>query len=73
MLDVMALTGSKILAIPEIEPERLFGKPDMVHDRYKALARKWHPDNPTTGDGDVFLHINLLNIAQQSADLSAVA
>jgi hypothetical protein len=61
MIDVLTLAGSKILSIPDMEPERLFGRPDLVHDRYKSLAKKWHPDNKDTGHNGVFQHINILH------------
>jgi hypothetical protein len=59
MIDVMTLAGSKILGIDE--PEILFGSPNLVHERYKELAKKWHPDNKDTGHNGVFAHINILH------------
>jgi hypothetical protein len=59
MRDVTTLTGSQILGIPVSEPERLFGRPEMVEPGYKALARLWHPDKG--GDADIFAYINILH------------
>ncbi len=56
----MVWTGSKILAIPLTEPERLFGKPDDIRSVFHILAMQWHPDRPT-GDTEVFQHINDLH------------
>jgi hypothetical protein len=63
------LTGEDILSIPALEPERLFGTPDAIHDVYRALARRWHPDVPG-GDVTVFTHIgSLLDRAKHLADV----
>jgi hypothetical protein len=62
------LTSDDILSIPVLEPERLFGTPDAVHDVYRALARRWHPDVPG-GSSDVFAHIgSLLERAKHLVD-----
>lgn len=53
---VSMFTAAQILDIPVLEPERLFGSPDVLHDRYKTLAKQWHPDLPH-GDTTVFTHI----------------
>ena len=57
MFDVLALSGSQILAMHE--PEMLFSKPTLIAERYHQLARRWHPD--TGGDHDVFAHINTMH------------
>ena len=56
MTNVLSLSKAQLLAIPALEPEKLFGKPDQIHDRFKVLAQKWHPDH-LNGDNDVFRHI----------------
>lgn len=62
MIDARMLSGPQILTIPDEEPERLFGKPDLVSDLYRELAKKWHPDH-LGGDGAIFTHINVLHLA----------
>lgn len=59
-MNTATLTADQILAIPLLEPERLFGSPADVQDRYRALAFRWHPDMPT-GDETVFARINELH------------
>jgi hypothetical protein len=59
MTDILTFTGSKILTIEE--PEILFGKPILIEERFKSLAKKWHPDSPT-GDTEIFQHINKLHV-----------
>ncbi len=54
------MTADQILAIPVLEPERLFGSPEELHERYHGLARRWHPDLPD-GDLRVFAHVNELH------------
>lgn len=53
------LTASQILSIPVLEAERLFGTSVAIHDVYRSLARRWHPDTPA-GNADVFAHIGAL-------------
>lgn len=62
MLDVLALSGSELLAIQQ--PERLFGAASSVASLYKTLARRWHPDIPG-GDDAVIAHINTLHDAAE--------
>jgi len=57
-MNVDTLNASQILGIAQ--PEGLFGTPDAIHDCYRSLARRWHPDRPA-GDAAVFTHINLLH------------
>lgn len=45
MFDAAALTADEILSIPEDQPERLFGTPEELASRYRALAMWWHPDH----------------------------
>lgn len=45
MFDAAALAADEILSIPEDQPERLFGSPDELGSRYRALAMWWHPDH----------------------------
>jgi hypothetical protein len=59
-MDISSLSGEQILAIPALQPERLFVTPDLMPVRYKELAKRWHPDLPK-GDEDVFKHIAILH------------
>src|SRR5438874_1671920 len=66
MIDVATLSASEILAIPEDQPERLFGSPDEMAARYRALAMRWHPDRaalrgPCAGADEVFSRIAALH------------
>jgi hypothetical protein len=56
---IHALTADQILAIPAIEPERLFtGDPAAARAEYRKLASIWHPDhNPDARAAAVFDHI----------------
>jgi hypothetical protein len=58
-MNATALTAAHILAIPVLEPERLFGSPDAITGVYHALAKRWHPD-AEDGDATVFAHIGQL-------------
>jgi len=58
-MNATTLPASHILAIPVLEPERLFGSPDAITGVYHALAKRWHPDLPD-GDATVFAHIGQL-------------
>ncbi len=60
MADALSWTGDRLAAIPLEEPERLFPNDrDAAKARYRALARKWHPDhNP--GQEAVFEHVAAL-------------
>ncbi len=58
MKDVLELSEGEILQIPLDNPEKLFGKADLIDSLYKMLAKKWHPDHH--GAGDIFAHINAL-------------
>ena len=69
--DVSALSARDILAIPEDQPERLFGTPDAVTALWHALAQRWHPDHTTdTAAASVFSHLALLrDKARERRDL----
>lgn len=68
-MNTTALTANQILAIPLLEAERLFGAPEVIQDRYHALAKRWHPDRPD-GDATVFAHIgSLLERAKHLAEI----
>jgi hypothetical protein len=54
-----SITAADLLAIPSDQPERLFGTPDAITTRFRALAASWHPDH-TGADAqarDVFAHL----------------
>jgi len=51
-------TAEGILGIPLGEPERLFGKPELIGPVYRALAMRWHPDHAARDD--VFKHLAVL-------------
>jgi hypothetical protein len=61
-------TADSLLAIPPGEPERLFGKPELISAMYRALALRWHPDH--AGRDDVFRHLVAL---KAEADRHAAA
>ncbi len=59
-LAAQKMTAAQILAIPEDQPERIFGAPDknLIKDIYRALAKQWHSDrNPAPEAADVFKHV----------------
>ena len=60
MPDAAVLTAAAILAIPEDQPERLFGTPDAITGCYHALAKRWHPDH-AAGVKAVFSHVAILH------------
>jgi hypothetical protein len=64
MFDAAALAADEILSIPEDQPERLFGSPEEVASRYRALAMWWHPDHASlrgTKTAEVFQRIAKLH------------
>lgn len=56
-------SAAAILAIPDNEPESLFGgEPAHQRDEYLALLKKWHPDrNSDAQASKVSAHISVLN------------
>lgn len=56
------LAGMVFLEPPKVIPEyfrfmgfdRIPADADEVHDRYRTLAKQWHPDNQETGDVEMF-------------------
>ena len=67
-LDLLSLTSAAILAIPETAPERLFSAPGRVEAEFRALVRRWHPDNFATSrlpdfSTAVLPHVNGLHAA----------
>lgn len=61
-MDVTTLSKSQILAVSE--PEWLFETAEEMADRYKALAKLWHPD--ISHDSAVLAHINVLHDAAKA-------
>jgi hypothetical protein len=64
MIDAVALAADEILSIPEDQPERLFGTPEELAARYRALAMRWHPDHASllgTKTAEVFQWIAKLH------------
>ena len=62
MNPITALSAETLLAIPLLEPERLFtGDAQQAKQEFRALAAIWHPDRrPETGTPEVFQHLSRL-------------
>lgn len=57
-------SAAAILAVPLDQPERLFRLQYGIAERYRELAKVWHPDvNSDPAAGDVFAHIGRLRVA----------
>ena len=55
MREIAPSSAAAILAIPPADPERLFTSPAAARDEFRALARRWHPDQG--GEAAVFAHL----------------
>lgn len=52
------LSASEILAIRPVQARLLFPGPvPAIKAKFKALAKRWHPDSGSAGDANVFAHI----------------
>ena len=62
MNPITALSAEALLAIPLLEPERLFtGNVQQAKQEFRALAAIWHPDRrPEAGTAEVFQHLSRL-------------
>lgn len=54
-----SMTADEMLALTPVQARILFpGSADEISKRFRALARKWHPDrNPSANAASVFAHI----------------
>lgn len=62
MNPITTLSAEALLAIPLMEPERLFtGDAQQAKQEFRALAAIWHPDRrPDAGASEVFQHLSRL-------------
>lgn len=65
MNPITTLSAEALLAIPWVEPERLFsGDEQQAKQEFRALAAIWHPDRrPAAGTPEVFQHLSRLYAA----------